>query len=119
MKILIIDDSPITRAMLGEFAESAGHEVAGEAETAEQGLARYRELKPDMVFLDLSLMEGDGLSTLRNIKEEDPEARVLIISGNAQRKVREQVMASGAVGFLAKPVDMESFNAELTRLGMA
>ena len=102
--------------MLAEFAEGVGHQIVGEAETADGALEEYKKLSPDLVFLDLSLMDGDGLTTLRNIRETDPDAKVMVISGNAQRKVREQVMAAGAIAYISKPVDMKDFQEELGRV---
>jgi len=81
LRILVVDDSLITRALLREFAEGCGHEVV-EAETMQEALDAYRAQKPDLVTLDLSLADTDGLSVLKAIRALDETARVLLLAAD-------------------------------------
>lgn len=116
LRILIVDDSPAARFMLREFLESAGHQVVAEEEKLEGVLRSYAQHKPDLVTLDLSLAQGDGLSVLKALRKLDADAKVLVISGNSQKKVLDSVSAAGASGFLAKPIDFKVLTDALARM---
>jgi two-component system chemotaxis response regulator CheY len=103
MRILVVEDSVITRDLIREFIETCGHQVVAEAETLQSAVDAYLEHKPDLVTLDLSLADTDGLSVLKALRAMDASARVLIVSANIQQNVHEEVRAAGAVGFLSKP----------------
>jgi two-component system chemotaxis response regulator CheY len=115
LRILIVDDNPAIRFMLREFIEKSGHQVVDEAEDQESAVKAYARHKPDVVTLDLSLKEGDGLGVLKSLRELDANAKVLVISANSQKKVLETVYAAGAVGFLAKPLHSAEFMAAVVR----
>ncbi|HEX4048915.1 MAG TPA: response regulator [Elusimicrobiota bacterium] len=117
MKILIVDDSPITRSMLRDMFEIAGHEIAAEAETLAGAVESYRAHKPDLTTLDLSLVGTNGLEILKALRELDPRARVMIVSGNAQKRVLEAARAAGAEGFLPKPFNVDELTAALKAMG--
>lgn len=115
LRILIVDDSPAIRLMLRDFLESAGHQIVDEAESLESAVKAYSQHKPDITTLDLSLAGGDGLTVLKAIRKIDIKAKILVISGNAQKKVVESVYAAGAAGFLTKPIDFPSLLAAIAR----
>lgn len=115
LRVLIVDDSPPMRFILRGYLEEAGHAVVGEAEDQASALAAYAQHKPDVVTLDLSLVKGDGLSVLKALRAADAKARVLVVSANSQKKVVETVMASGAAGFLGKPIEPDALAAALAR----
>ncbi|MEK7382685.1 MAG: response regulator [Elusimicrobiota bacterium] len=116
LRIMIVDDSPAARFMLREFIESNGHQVVAEEENLEGTLRSYSQHKPDVVTLDLSLAQGDGLSVLKAVRNLDPKAKVLVISGNSQKKVVDVLYAAGASGFLPKPIDFPGLMAAIIRV---
>lgn len=118
MKILIVDDSPITRGMLRDMFELSGHEVVAEAETLSGALDAYRAHKPDLTTLDLSLVDVSGLDILKALRESDPKARVMIVSGNGQKRVLDAAKAAGAEGFLAKPFNVDELLAAVKAMGL-
>lgn len=105
-KVLIVDDSPVTRAIISDFLELGGHRVAGEAETLAGAVAAYKTHRPDLVTLDLSMPEEDGFAVLKALREADPKAAVLIVSANTQQDIYDDLMRDGASGFLVKPFSM-------------
>ncbi|MBI5245822.1 MAG: response regulator [Elusimicrobia bacterium] len=111
LRILIVDDSPAERMILRDILEGFGHAVVAEAESEAPALAAYAHHKPDLVTLDLSLAEGDGVTVLKALRAADPAAKALIISGNSQKKVVEMVLAAGAKGFLEKPYSPEELSS--------
>jgi two-component system chemotaxis response regulator CheY len=114
-KVLLVDDSAVTRMMIAEFLMMSGHQVAGEAETLEQALATYQAQKPDLVTLDLSMGDVDGFTVLRALREADPKARVLIVSANTQPDVYDQLMKEGAIGFIVKPFSLADLMAAVSK----
>jgi len=113
---MIVDDSPAARFLLREFIEANGHQVVAEEEQLEGALRSYARHKPDAVTLDLSLAKGDGLSILKALRKLDGNAKVLVISGNSQKKVRDSLYEAGVSGFLPKPIDFSSLMAAIVRV---
>lgn len=102
-KVLIVDDSAMSRRMLRRIVESAGCEVV-EAEEGAAGLEQFFLEKPDLVFLDLTMKDMYGLDVLGKLREIDPEARVIIASADIQDSTREMVVDAGANAFINKPL---------------
>ncbi|OGS27589.1 MAG: hypothetical protein A3J70_06185 [Elusimicrobia bacterium RIFCSPHIGHO2_02_FULL_61_10] len=119
LRILIIDDNAIARAMIREMVEPHGYEVAAEAAEIKGALAAYTEHKPDLVTLDLSLIGGNGLSVLQAIRLLDQHAKVIVVSGNSQKKIKDLVIASGAAAFLNKPFTPKELLAVISQLSPA
>ena len=99
------------RSILRDAFELCGHRIVGETETMNDTLNAYAQHKPDIVTLDLSLTECDGLSVLKALRQLDGRANVLVISANEQKKVQEVVLAAGAMGFLPKPFKISDLMA--------
>jgi two-component system chemotaxis response regulator CheY len=104
-KLLVIDDAMIIRTIIKDTAAKAGWEVVGEAADGQQGVERYRELRPDAVTLDLVMPEFDGLFALRGILDCDSEARVVVVSALDQKKILKEAFHIGAADFLPKPFE--------------
>ncbi|MBI5597753.1 MAG: response regulator [Elusimicrobia bacterium] len=118
-KVLIIDDSPVLRIMLGEMLKSLGHTIVGEADSAAAGLKAFREKKPDLVTLDISLPDENGLQVLEKLRRIDPAARVLVVTGNDQKSIEEKALSLRALGVLHKPFDEGELQAMLEKAGKA
>ena len=101
-RILIVDDSSIMRKMLVKVFEEAGHTVAGMASSGLEAIEQYKELKPDLVTMDITMRGMDGLTAAREIIESDSSARVLILSNLDEDKYKEEVERIGAIGLSNK-----------------
>ncbi|MFN0053828.1 MAG: response regulator, partial [Planctomycetales bacterium] len=88
-----------------EIALDSGWEIAGEAVNGEEGLARYRELRPDLMTLDIVMPKMDGVAVLRQIREEDPAARIVMVSAVDQKGKLSECIRLGAIDFIVKPFD--------------
>ena len=102
-KILIVDDSSLSRKISRRILEEAGHTV----EDAADGLAaleRYALARPDLVLLDVTMNEMNGLEVLQQLRAMDPAARVVMATADAQTSTRTLSEAGGAVGFVLKPL---------------
>ena len=103
-KVLIVDDSALTRRSLRQILETAGCEVL-EAENGLEALERYFLDKPDVVMLDLVMRGMYGLDVLHKIRELDPRARVIVVSADIQTSSQDLAGEAGAAAFINKPFD--------------
>ena len=115
-RILIVDDAKFVRIMLRNILEDAGYEIVGEAENGTDALIKYRELKPDLLLLDIIIPPPEGNVVLGTILREDPNAKVLIISAIGQRLLVDKALKSGASGYIVKPIDPENVIAEVRKI---
>ena len=102
-RILITDDAAFMRMMLKDIISKNGYEVAGEAENGSIALDKYKELKPDLVLMDITMPEVDGLTALKNIKATDSSAKVVMCSAMGQQNMVIDAIQSGALDFIVKP----------------
>lgn len=105
-KILIVDDSATSRRIMRRILEGAGHEVI-ETDDGLIALERYALEQPSIVMLDLTMRGMHGLDVLAQLRELDPNARVIIASADIQRPVQELVARGGARDFVSKPFEEE------------
>lgn len=106
-RVLVVDDALIMRAIIKDTAKHAGWEIAGEAKTGAEAVERFRELKPDLVTLDIVMPQMDGVEALRTIRAENPDARVVMISAIDQRAKLNECIQLGALDFIVKPFDKQ------------
>jgi two-component system chemotaxis response regulator CheY len=106
-RVLVVDDAAFMRKMLGDVLSKAGHEVIGEGANGNDAVEQFQELRPDIMTLDITMPEKDGLQALREILSVDPTARVVMCSALGQEsKVLESIKA-GAKDFVVKPFQAE------------
>jgi len=106
-RLLVVDDATIMRKRIAGIAREAGWEIVAEATNGLEGLAMYREHEPDLVTLDIVMPELDGVETLRQLRTEAPESRVVMVSAVDQRAKLRECIALGALDFVVKPFDKE------------
>lgn len=102
-RILIVDDSMFMRGMLREMLEKNGYEVAGEAENGIEAIEKYKELKPDLVTMDITMPDMTGLVALKEIRKMDDDAKVIMCSAMGQNAMVMEAMRNGALDFIIKP----------------
>lgn len=101
-KILIVDDSPFTRHLLGVIVKMGGHQVIGSAEDGREGFEKYKTLRPDIVTLDWMMPSKSGEAVLKKIIEFHPYAKVIMITGWANKSIEARVLQAGAKAFIEK-----------------
>ena len=101
--ILICDDAAFMRMMIKDILSKNGYTVAGEAENGVKAVERYNELKPDLVLMDITMPEMDGIQALKNIKAADSSAKVIMCSAMGQQAMVIESIQSGARDFIVKP----------------
>jgi len=102
-RILIVDDAAFMRMMIKDILVKNGFEVVGEAADGFQAVEKYRELKPDLVTLDITMPEKDGIAALKEIREFDPDAKVIMCSAMGQQSMVIDAIQAGAKDFIVKP----------------
>ena len=102
-RVLVVDDAAFMRKVVGDALASGGHEVVGEAGNGVEAVARFRELKPELTMLDITMPEKTGLEALAEIVAIDPNAKVLMCSALGQESKVIEALKLGAKNFLVKP----------------
>ena len=102
-RVLVVDDAAFMRKMVGDALAKGGHEVVGEAGNGVEALAQYQALKPDLVTLDITMPEKDGLAALGEIVAADPSAKVVMCSALGQESKVLEAIKLGAKDFVVKP----------------
>jgi two-component system chemotaxis response regulator CheY len=105
--VLIADDAAFMRMMIKNILTEAGYEIAGEAENGAVAVTKYRELRPDLTTMDITMPEMDGIAALKEIRAFDPEARVVMCSAMGQQAMVIESIQAGARDFIVKPFQAE------------
>lgn len=102
-QILIVDDAAFMRMMIKDILTKNGFEVVGEAQDGREAVEKFKELTPDLVTLDITMPEMDGLSALKEIKEINADANVIMCSAMGQQAMVIDAIQAGAKDFIVKP----------------
>ena len=105
--ILICDDAAFMRMMIKDILTKNGYNVAGEAENGAKAVEKYNELKPDLVLMDITMPEMDGIQALKAIKQGDASATVIMCSAMGQQAMVIEAIQAGAKDFIVKPFQAE------------
>jgi two-component system, chemotaxis family, chemotaxis protein CheY len=105
-KILIVDDAEFLRVRISKMLLSDGLEVA-EAENGLRAVDMYKQIQPDVVLMDVTMPEMDGLAALKEIRKFDPKAKVVMLTALGQESVVLEAVKSGARDFIVKPFERD------------
>jgi two-component system chemotaxis response regulator CheY len=105
--ILIVDDAAFMRMMIKDILSKNGYTIAGEAENGKIAVDKYSETKPDLVLMDITMPEMDGIQALKAIKGIDPSATIIMCSAMGQQAMVIEAIQSGAKDFIVKPFQAE------------
>ena len=105
--VLICDDAAFMRVMIKDILTKNGYNVVGEAENGNVAVDKYTELKPDLVLMDITMPEMDGIESLKAIRAKDPNACVIMCSAMGQQAMVIEAIQSGAKDFIVKPFQAE------------
>ena len=105
--ILICDDAAFMRMMIKDILTKNGYEIAGEAENGQKAVEKYNETKPDLVLMDITMPEMDGIEALNEIMASDSNAKVIMCSAMGQEQMVISALRGGAKDFIVKPFENE------------
>ncbi len=103
--VLVVDDAAFMRLTIKQMLEAHGHTMIGEAADGLEAVSKFAALKPEVVFLDITMPEMNGIEALRLIKEMDPKAKIIICSAMGQQAMVAQAVQYGAKDFIVKPFE--------------
>ena len=101
--VLVCDDAIFMRTMISDILNQAGFEIVGEAESGLQAVQKYRELRPDLVTMDIVMPDMGGIEAVREICKQDPDAKILMCSAMGQQALVVEAIQAGAKDFVVKP----------------
>lgn len=116
LKIFVVDDSLIMRRNITKMIESLGHIVVGEAKDGHEAIALYRKLAPDLVTMDITMPEMDGLSAVKELKKIDKEAKIIMVTSHGQEEMVIDAIRSGASGYLLKPINITKLRDSIRKV---
>jgi two-component system chemotaxis response regulator CheY len=105
--VLVVDDSRFMRMSIRNMLVKQGYEVIGEAEEDIEAIEKYKELKPDVVTMDIIMPAESGLNAVKHICDYDSDARIIMVSAMGQDSIIEEAISLGARGFVIKPVSSD------------
>lgn len=107
LNILVVDDSLIIRKNIKKYISNLGHAVAGEAKNGKQAIDACKELKPDLITMDITMPDMDGIEALKKIREFTSDVNVIMVTSHGQEDMVVSSLKAGAQGYLLKPINEE------------
>ena len=114
--VLVVDDTAFMRLSIKQILEKNGHKMIAEAADGKEAILKYTEYKPDVTILDITMPEMSGLDALAHIKENDPNAKVVICSALGQQEKLAKAIELGAKDFIVKPFEQGRMIAALNKV---
>ncbi|AUS96337.1 two-component system response regulator [Clostridium thermosuccinogenes] len=106
-RILVVDDAAFMRMMIKDILTKNGYEVAGEAENGAKAVEKYKELNPDLVIMDITMPEVDGIQAVKEIRKINGESKIIMCSAMGQQAMVIESIQAGARDFIVKPFQAE------------
>lgn len=115
-RIVIVDDAAFMRGSLKYIVETANHQVVGMGKDGGEGLQFFKDLKPDLITMDILMQGMDGLTALKMIREQDPTAKIIMVTALGQKEKEEEARALGASGYIRKPFKQKDIVDEIAKV---
>ncbi|NQE45696.1 Chemotaxis protein CheY [ANME-1 cluster archaeon GoMg2] len=116
VRVLLVDDSTYIRTVLGSILAEAGFEVVDEAADGEEAIRKYMNLKPDVVLMDVIMEPMDGKAATQAILDNDPTAKILMVTVLEDRNMLVDLMKMGAKGHITKPFSKEEITEKIKEI---
>lgn len=118
-RVLIVDDASVVRLMIKKVLKESDFEVVGEAVNGVDALTKYKELRPDVVTMDITMPEADGIQATKDIMAFDEDAKVVIVSGIDQKEMLWRAIKAGAASYIVKPFENDRVISTLNEVTAA
>lgn len=116
VRVMIVDDSTFSVSVLKRMIEKSGYEVVETALNQKDAIEKAKQVKPELITMDMTLPDGNGIECSKEILKNDPGIKIIAISAMMDDEIIEQSKAVGILGYLQKPADQESLDAEIKRI---
>jgi two-component system chemotaxis response regulator CheY len=107
LKILIVDDSLIMRKKISKIVEKLGHKVVFTAQNGQEAIDAYSEYTPDLVTMDITMPDMDGITAVKQIMKTDRDAKIIMVTSHGQEEMVIESIKAGAIGYMLKPITDE------------
>ena len=115
-KVLIVDDAAFMRMMIKDILEKGGFEIVGEANNGLKAVELFKKEKPDVVTMDITMPDMDGIEAVKAIKEFDPAAKIIMCSAMGQQTMVMDAIKAGAKDFIVKPFQPDRVIEAVTKV---
>ena len=115
-RVLIVDDAIVVRLMIKKVLQQDDFEIVGEAVNGKDALVKYKELKPDIVTMDITMPEADGIQATKDIIAFDENAKIVMLSGIDQKEMLWKAIKAGAASYIVKPFENDRVLATLNQV---
>ncbi|MFT5162944.1 MAG: two-component system chemotaxis response regulator CheY [Alteromonadaceae bacterium] len=115
LNIQVVDDSPLTVKKITQMLENLGHKVVKVSATGKSAVFDYQYTKPDLVTMDITMPDMDGITATRRIIELDKKARIVMVTSHSQKQMIMDSISAGALGYVMKPVDVDKLQATIEK----
>jgi len=104
LNVLITDDAMIIRKKINTYATNLGHKVIGQAKSGAEAVSMAKELKPDLITMDITMPDMNGIVAVRRIKEFDKKVKIIMVTSHGQEDMVVKSLKEGAKGYVLKPI---------------
>ncbi|NDV25614.1 response regulator [Desulfovibrio sp. JC010] len=116
LNVLVVDDSGIVIMKLSKIFKELGHNVVGSAKTGVQAIEQYAELNPDLVTMDITMPDMNGIEATQKILEQDENATIIMVTSHGQEQMVMDAIDAGAKGYILKPFYADKIQAHLEKI---
>ncbi|MBF0572428.1 MAG: response regulator [Desulfamplus sp.] len=116
LNFMVVDDSGITTKKMAKVLEELGHNVVGVARTGREAIDKYVEINPDMVTMDITMPDMNGIEATRHICREYKDAMIIMVTSHGQEQMVVDAVKAGALGYVIKPFKPETLKASIDRI---
>jgi len=116
LNIMVVDDSKITQRKLSMLLEQLGHTIVHVANTGKEAVAAYEKINPDLVTMDITMPDMDGIEATKKIIEIYPDALIMMVTSHGQEQMVMDAIRSGALGYVIKPFKKEKLEEQIKRI---
>lgn len=113
LQIMVVDDSTLMIKKLEALINTLGHKVVRSATSGEEAIIAYRDCKPDLVTMDITMPDMDGIEATRRILTEFPSARIIMVTSHGQEGMIREAIKAGALGYVMKPINPDRFQEHM------
>lgn len=115
-KVMVVDDAAFMRMMLKQMLTELGHDVVGEAVNGKDAIEKFEQLEPELVTMDITMPEMDGIEALKSIKGANPSAKIIMCSAMGQQGMVVEAIQAGAMDFIVKPFQKERVGEAVSKV---
>lgn len=116
LKIVVVDDSLIIRRNIAKMLERMGHEIVAEAKNGKEAIVCYSKHSPDLITMDITMPDMDGIEAVRGIMGKNEEAKIIMVTSHGQEEMVIAAIKAGASGYVLKPVNAEKLSNAIKRI---